>query len=210
MTTLPRAPKDWLGLLARLVLGGSLFIAGLTKIGNLEMSVLSVRAYQLLPFEVAKWVGYALPPFEILLGLMILLGFLTRWTSLVGSLVMVAFIFGIASAWARGLSIDCGCFGTGGLVNPEQTQYPLDIARDLLFLAAGVWLVARPRSVFAVDGLLTPAPQDWSDDSHDLDSDDQHPDDRDSAHHLDDSNLVPTGTTTTPTGTTTGTTPEED
>lgn len=147
---------DWVGLLARLVLGGSLFIAGLTKIGNLEMSVLSVRAYQLLPFEVAKWVGYALPPFEILLGLMIMLGFLTRWTSLVGSLVMVAFIIGISSVWARGISIDCGCFGTGGLVDPDKTQYPFDLARDALFLAAGLWLVIRPRSAFAVDNVLLP------------------------------------------------------
>lgn len=154
VTTHPRAFKDWIGLLARLVLGGSLFIAGLTKIGNLELSVQSVRAYQLLPYDLAKWVGYALPPLEILLGLMIMVGFLTRWTSLLGSLMMVAFIFGIASAWSRGLNIDCGCFGTGGTVAPEATEYPLDLARDAVFLAAGVWLMIRPRSVFAVDSLL--------------------------------------------------------
>lgn len=165
--------KDWVGLVARLVLGGALFIAGLTKIGNLEMNVLSVRAYQLLPHELEKWVGYALPPFEILLGLMIMLGFLTRWTGLVGALVMAAFIFGISSVWARGLSIDCGCFGTGGLVNPEDTQYPLDIARDTLFLLSGLWLVVRPRSVFAVDNLLLPTlPGDPVHDELDDDIDD--------------------------------------
>ncbi|MGD7733864.1 DoxX family protein [Propionibacteriaceae bacterium G57] len=153
--------RDWVGLVARLVLGGSLLVAGLLKIGNLEDSVLSVRAYQLLPFDMSKWVGYALPPLEILLGLLIVAGIATRWTALLGSLVMVAFMFGIASAWARGLSIDCGCFGTGGLVNPEQTKYPQELARDALFLLAGVWLVVRPRSVFAVDNLLFPddAPQ---------------------------------------------------
>ncbi|MGD8214457.1 DoxX family protein [Aestuariimicrobium sp. Y1814] len=177
--------KDWVGLLARLVLGGSLFIAGLTKIGNLELSVQSVRAYQLLPYDLAKWVGYALPPFEIILGLMIMAGFLTRWTSLLGSLLMVAFIIGIASAWARGLTIDCGCFGSGGIVEPEETQYPQDIARDLLFLAAGVWLVVRPRSAFAVDQVLFGGPADL--DSDDLDDDDLDADDP----------VVPTATATT-------------
>ena len=164
--------RDWIGLLARLILGGSLFIAGLTKVGNLELSVQSVRAYQLLPFDVAKWVGYALPPLEIILGLMIIAGFLTRWTSLVGSLVMVAFIVGIASAWARGLSIDCGCFGSGGIIAPEKTKYPQDIARDVLFLAAGLWLVVRPRSVFAVDDLLHPALLDADDEDADEVDDD--------------------------------------
>ena len=143
-------------MLARLILGGVLLVAGALKVGALGESVLAVRAYQLLPYDLAKWVGYALPPVEIILGLMIMAGFLTRWTSLLGSLLMVAFIFGIASAWARGLSIDCGCFGTGGIVDPAETQYPQDIARDLAFLAAGVWLVVRPRSPFSVDNLLFP------------------------------------------------------
>lgn len=151
---------DWIGLLARLVLGGALFIAGLTKIGNLENSVDSVRAYQLLPFDLAKWVGYALPPVEILLGLMIVLGFLTRWTALIGTLMMAAFIFGISSAWARGLTIDCGCFGDGGLVDASKTRYPQEIARDVGFMIAGLWLIVRPRSRFAVDNLLFGHPDD--------------------------------------------------
>ena len=30
--------------------------------------------------------------------------------------MLVAFVIGIASAWARGLTIDCGCFGQGGTI----------------------------------------------------------------------------------------------
>lgn len=167
--------KDWVGLLARLILGGALVVAGALKIGSLEYSVDSVRAYQILPWDVAKWVGYGLPIVEFILGAMILAGFLTRWTALLGTLMMLAFVIGIISVWARGINIDCGCFGDGGAVAAGETQYPLDIARDVLFMAAGVWLVIRPRSKFAVDNLLLAGlghPDYLADDVDDDDLDD--------------------------------------
>ena len=151
-----RSWKDWVGLLARLILGGALLVAGLTKVGSLEQSVDAVRAYQLLPYDLAKYIGYGLPIFEIILGAMIIVGFLTRWTALLGTLLMAAFVFGIASAWARGLTIDCGCFGGGGEVAASQTKYPQEIARDAGFMLAGLWLIIRPRSRFAVDNYLFP------------------------------------------------------
>lgn len=145
---------DWVGLLARLVLGGALLLAGALKVGTPLISARSVQAYQLLPFDTAAMVGYALPIVEIALGALIVLGLFTRISALLGTLLMMVFIIGIASAWTRGLSIDCGCFGNGGPVAPGETQYGLDIARDVLFGICGAWLVWRPRSALSVDGLL--------------------------------------------------------
>ena len=78
----------------------------------------------------------------------------TRATGIVSALLMLVFIAGIASAWARGLAIDCGCFGTGGPVDADETAYGLDIARDLGFMALGLFLAIWPRSRFALDGAL--------------------------------------------------------
>ena len=58
----------------------------------------------------------------------------------------------MASAAARGLSIDCGCFGGGGPVPPGQTAYAAEIVRDLGLLAAAGWLVARPQSRLSLGG----------------------------------------------------------
>jgi hypothetical protein len=52
------------------------------------------------------------------------------------------------------LTIDCGCFGGGGQVAAGQTRYPQEIARDVGFLALAGWLIARPRTSFALDGWL--------------------------------------------------------
>ena len=72
----------------------------------------------------------------------------------VSALLLVAFIVGIASAWARGLSIDCGCFGGGGFEADAAAAYPWDIARDLGLLAMSLWLVVRPASRFSLDRVL--------------------------------------------------------
>lgn len=145
---------DGVGLLARLVLGGVLILAGLPKIRDLTGSVQNVLAYELFDYDTARLIGTVLPVLELALGVLLLLGLLTRAAAAAGGLLMVVFIAGIISAWARGLAIDCGCFGTGGPVAPEETTYLLDIVRDLGFLALAVWLVVRPRTLLALDTLV--------------------------------------------------------
>ena len=88
-----------------------------------------------------------LPVVEIIVGALLVLGLFTRVTAVLGALLMVVFITGIAQAWARGLTIDCGCFGGGGQVSANKTKYGLEIARDIGLALCGPWLVWRPRSL---------------------------------------------------------------
>ncbi|HYN30508.1 MAG TPA: MauE/DoxX family redox-associated membrane protein [Dermatophilaceae bacterium] len=155
--TPPRGRGRWLdvvGLLARLVLGGALLVAGLLKVGKPLTAERAVQAYELFPYELAGLIGRSLPFVEIVLGVLLVLGLFTRVTALVSTLLMVAFIAGIASAWARGLTIDCGCFGGGGQIGADETRYPQEILRDIGLAACGAWLVVRPRSALALDRFL--------------------------------------------------------
>lgn len=153
-----RSPRlhDVIGLVARLVLGAVVLVAGALKVGHPETSARAVRAYQLLPFDVAGYLGYALPVLEIAVGVLLVLGLFTRANAVIGGLLMAAFAAGIASAWARGLSIDCGCFGHGGTIAASQTQYPQEIARDLGLLACAAWLAVRPHTAYGLDRVLFP------------------------------------------------------
>lgn len=150
-----RVTTTWVGLVARLVLGGALLVAGGLKVGSPLVAARAAQAYQILPFDVAGYVGMTLPVVELVLGLLLVLGLYTRLAAIGGTLLMVTFVAAIASAWARGLTIDCGCFGGGGTVSAEQTQYGVDILRDLVFAVCGVWLIARPSTVFSLDRLLS-------------------------------------------------------
>jgi uncharacterized membrane protein YphA (DoxX/SURF4 family) len=142
------------GLLARLVLGAVMLLAGVLKVAQPEVSARAVRAYQLLPYDVAGAVGYALPIVEFAIGLLLVLGLFTRVAALVSGLLLVAFIMGIASAWARGLSIDCGCFGEGGTVDPSETAYLPEILRDVGLLLCAAWLVLRDHTAYSLERIL--------------------------------------------------------
>jgi uncharacterized membrane protein YphA (DoxX/SURF4 family) len=147
--------KDWIGLVARLVTGGVWIVAGLLKLPDPAESVRAVRAYGLLPESVVPNVGHVLPLVEVVVGLCLVLGLLTRSMAVVSALLFVAFIVGISSAWARGLEIDCGCFGGGGQVAGASSKYPAEIARDVGLLLASLWLAVRPRSRWSLDSLIS-------------------------------------------------------
>jgi uncharacterized membrane protein YphA (DoxX/SURF4 family) len=143
--------QPWFGLLARLTLGGVLFAAGYLKVGKADESQMAVRAYEMLPISIANMLGLILPFVEVVIGALLILGALTRVMAALGGFTMVVFIIAIAQAWARGLNIDCGCFGGGGAVEPGQTKYLQEILRDtgLAFLAA--YLIRYPSTKFSLD-----------------------------------------------------------
>ncbi|MEU4158117.1 MauE/DoxX family redox-associated membrane protein [Actinoplanes sp. NPDC026670] len=145
----------WIGTAARVVLGVVWLIAGALKVGDLAASARAVHAYQVMSYDTAQVVGAVQPFLEIALGLLLLIGLSTRLTAAISAVLMVVFIAGIASAWARGLRIDCGCFSDGGALGQgESTAYGIDILRDLAFLALSGLLVWRPRTRFSFDGVL--------------------------------------------------------
>jgi uncharacterized membrane protein YphA (DoxX/SURF4 family) len=147
----------WVSLVARLVFAGVLAAAGGLKLADSPAEQeRAVRAYQLLPEGVDTMVGYTLPLLELILALLLLVGLGTRITAAVSGLLMVAFVVGVASAWARGLTIDCGCFGGGGEVAASETKYPEEILRDIGLVLLGAWLVLFGAGRFALDGRSRP------------------------------------------------------
>jgi uncharacterized membrane protein YphA (DoxX/SURF4 family) len=145
-------------LLARLVLSGVWLFAGAAKATDLPASVRAVRAYQVLSDSLATVVGAGLPWLELALGVLLLLGVAVRANALVSALLLLVFLTGIISAAARGLRIDCGCFGSGGELDPgRSTAYTSEIIRDggLLLLAGA--LAWWPRGRLAVDNWIAGA-----------------------------------------------------
>ena len=158
VATRPSA-TPWVSTAARLVVGAVLVVAGAVKVADPQASVAAVRAYQLLPAGPDTAVGWGLPFLELVLGLLLLTGIAVRPTAVATAALLAVFVAVVASAAARGLSIDCGCFGDGGTIHPARTQYPLEIARDVGLLACAAWLTVRPRTALSLDRWLFPAPQ---------------------------------------------------
>jgi uncharacterized membrane protein YphA (DoxX/SURF4 family) len=140
-----------LGTAGRLLLGAVWLAAGASKITDLDASVRAVRAYRLLPEMAAQVVGAGLPVVELLLGALLVVGAGVRAAAAVSAVLMLAFVVGIASVWARGLRIDCGCFGSGGeLAAGQDPAYGIELARDAALLVVAVLLARWPAGRFAL------------------------------------------------------------
>jgi uncharacterized membrane protein YphA (DoxX/SURF4 family) len=139
---------------ARLIVGGVWIAAGALKVGDLTASGRSVVAYRILPYDASMSVGAILPFLELALGLLLVLGLATRIAAAASVVLFAVYIGGIASVWARGLQIDCGCFGGGGYRANATAAYPWEIARDTGLFLASCLLVWLRRTPWAVDNLL--------------------------------------------------------
>jgi uncharacterized membrane protein YphA (DoxX/SURF4 family) len=137
----------WIG---RLVLGAIFVYAGFAKLlmpnthlwpyfflkfsvsTNLTMFQQQVESYKMLSPEAASLLAHSLPFAEIVLGLMLLIGWRLRiWATLV-TLIMVGFLGVVTRAYLLHMDINCGCFGT-----PEKLT-GMTVVRDAAFSALAV------------------------------------------------------------------------
>lgn len=139
----------WSATAGRLILAGVFALAALTKITDPAASVRAVRAYDLLPTWLETAVGRGLPTLELVLAGALVLGVALRFAAVVAAGLLAVFTAGIISAAARGLQIDCGCFGGGGPT--DDPQYAGEIVRDVALFALAVGLAVIGRSRLAVD-----------------------------------------------------------
>ena len=142
---------DAVGTLARFGLAAVWLFSGIPKALDPDQTYVAVRSYDVLPPLGVELVAAGVAWLEIALATLLLLGLGTRVVAVVSAALLAVFAAGVTQAWVRGLSIDCGCFGGGGQVQPGQTTYVEELVRDTGFLLLAAWLVVRPRTLFALD-----------------------------------------------------------
>ena len=146
--------QPWLTFVFRLILGGVLLVAGGLKVTDPYASATSVRAYQILPIDLANFLGFVLPFAEVAIGLFLIVGIWVRLAAIVGGALMLMFIVAIGQAWIRGISLDCGCFGKGGLLETNELPvctYALEIARDIALALLAGYIFSFPQGKLGFD-----------------------------------------------------------
>jgi len=146
--------QPWLTLAFRLILGGVLLVAGALKVSDPYSSATSVRAYQILPVDLANFLGFVLPFAEVVIGIFLIVGIWVRLNAIAGGALMVMFIIAIGQAWIRGISLDCGCFGKGGLLETDELpvwNYTVEIARDIVLAVFAFYIYRFPKGKLGLD-----------------------------------------------------------
>ncbi len=95
----------------RIIVGGLFLYAGALKIADPLGFAQDIQNYRLVPRAVAFLTAIVLPWVETLAGAALVAGLFRRTNALLISLMLVFFIILVAVTMARGLDVDCGCFG---------------------------------------------------------------------------------------------------
>lgn len=157
----------------RLALGGLMAFSGWMKLGlhtslglqsvlplrtlDPQDFVFAINGFKLgLPAPVIVFLAFAVAWAEFFSGLALILGWMTRGAALLVALMMAGFMAGIASLMARGLDVNCPCFGAIKLfcTGPMGACH---LVRNTGFMAAAMWLVLLGPGAFSLDRLIGPA-----------------------------------------------------
>jgi len=115
---------------ARWLLGLIFLASALGKIVDPAAFADNIADYRLVPFAAVNVVAIVMTWTEFLVGLSLINGVAARSGALLAAAMNVVFIGAAASAMARGLDIECGCFS----VAKSTVGWGL-IGRDIMFLA---------------------------------------------------------------------------
>jgi len=99
-------------LAARLALGGVLIYSGLSKLQGAWQFAEAIANFRILPAQLNQLLAVILPWCELFTGLLLVCRLWLRASALVSMLMFTTFAIAVTAAMARGLDIDCGCFGT--------------------------------------------------------------------------------------------------
>ena len=124
-------------LILRLGLAAMFLYAAYTKLKvSYLLFAMSIEAYQVLPPEAALVVARVVPWLELAVGLWLLVGWRIPHAALTSALILAGFFGLMTVTYARGLAIDCGCFGLGEALTWKT------LARDGTFVVAAISLAA--------------------------------------------------------------------
>jgi uncharacterized membrane protein YphA (DoxX/SURF4 family) len=135
--------KPWVPIIATLFLAAVFIAAGVLKIPHPDALYASIRQFRLVNSFWALVGAYVFPWAEFWAGVGLCFGRSRRTAALVICALMVLFIAVVLQAWARGLDIHCGCFGSSDDLSPDN--YPALLFRDVGLLLLGVFLAFKKR-----------------------------------------------------------------
>ena len=139
--------KRWLLIVGRLALAAIFLYAGYEKIREpWPQFAISIEEFKMVPDTWLQPIAQILPWCEIALGVLVLIpGFFARWASLILTGMLGFFLFIGIRAYAKGLTVDCGCFGAGHSGGIDAAWFAEHVAMLALGLAvtAGEFLKGR-------------------------------------------------------------------
>ena len=136
--------NSYLLFFCRIALGFLFIYAGAEKISDPSGFSTSISNYKLLPVYMVNFFAITMPWIEIVAGILLVFGISVKENAFIINAMLIVFIAAISISLARGLSIDCGCFGKGNQIGIQKL-----IENSLMFFA-GVLLILYDSKILAL------------------------------------------------------------
>jgi len=147
-------------LILRLLLGALFVVASTMKMRSPQDFALSVKAFKIFPEagdHLVMLTTFWVPWLELTAGVLVLLGLWTRAAAVVLGALLIVFLVGIVSVLARGLDVDCGCFGKLDAICTGSLG-ACHIVRNAVLLGIAAFLVIRGGGGWSLDRVLDRKP----------------------------------------------------
>ncbi len=125
--------NDRLIRLCQIAIGLIFAVAGMAKLGDLGAFAEQIHNFRIVPAATENLLALSLPWIEVVAALALVLNIRARSGAVVVTGLMAVFTVAVLAALARGLDIECGCFGTAdasrvGLIKVGQNVVMLLVA----------------------------------------------------------------------------------
>ena len=124
-----------IAIVARLALAAVFLWAAYTKLRDPWMIfAMEIDAMHVVPSGTVEPIARTMPWFELLIGMLLVIGIQTRYVASAATLLLGFFFTLLLVLYLRGFQGDCGCFGPGEQLGPKT------LARDGVLVALSVWV----------------------------------------------------------------------
>jgi putative oxidoreductase len=133
-------------LALRVVLGAIFVYAAWVKLREpWQLFAMSIDGYRILPLGLVELAAHVIPWLELAVGLWLVTGIWLRISGAIVSLLLLTFFALMVRAYAKGMAIDCGCFGPGEAISWKTLLRDGTLVAAALFVTTMAFL-NRPKT----------------------------------------------------------------
>lgn len=130
------------------IIGAVFLYASYNKLFDQTGFAKSVYGYKFLPDFLINVTAIVVPSLEFIAGICLLFGLFRKGSSLIIIVLLSVFLIALVQAYARGLDIDCGCFGSNAVDKTTPADLLIRIIQDILLLLGAIIIFKYSRSKY--------------------------------------------------------------
>ncbi len=154
--------KSLLLTVLRITIGMIFLFSGIAKLTSLTVFISNVAAYEILPTLLIKPISYLLVSAEITLGIALCIGYFSRGSGLLASILFMTFTIVLIIVLLQKLSVtNCGCenilfsfldtIGVSVSTTPNWKIVLIDVA----LAATCFWIACSPQRGYGIESLIS-------------------------------------------------------